>query len=181
MTQVDASLPSLELDQLFGDTLPVLPYDSFTGKNIFFHEGLQAPSQADSGSLAVSDSVPQSSESPTYVNESEAPKKGRAGKKGSAKPKDSDQLERIRAKNRRYQGTWSGVPSLSARAPGQSWRSSLRRPAAPACMHAPTFGNRAGRRAGGPCLHAREVCRHAHVWGKRGGQARGGGDIRRAT
>lgn len=153
MTQVDASLPSLELDQLFGDTLPVLPYDSFTGgKNIFFHEGLQAPSQADSGSLGVSDSVPQSSDSPTYVNESEVLKKGRAGKKGSAKPKDSDQLERIRAKNRRYMpGIWNpGAKPLCLGAGGEVSGDGT---GGSARMHAP-FPRGRGRRARWCPLHA---------------------------
>lgn len=108
---MDARPLSADLD-LFMDTLPVLPYDSFTqGHNIFFHEGLQADSPLDSGSLEASGSGgAQSSESPTAVIQDDhksGSSKPRGGKKGGTKGKDQEQLERIRAKNRRWAG-WLG-------------------------------------------------------------------------
>ena len=107
---VEPRLESFGMESLFGETLPTLPYNSFTGlPNVFFHEGVQGSAPVASTSLDDSGSVDLSSGSPTTVmtalpdheGSKAAGSKGTGGRKAASKAKDQDQLERIRAKNRR--------------------------------------------------------------------------------
>lgn len=124
---VEPRLESFGMESLFGETLPTLPYNSFTGlPNVFFHEGVQGSAPVASTSLDDSGSVDLSSGSPTTVmtalpdheGSKAAGSKGTGGRKASSKAKDQDQLERIRAKNRRSVGllsVWAVVIFLKAR------------------------------------------------------------------